>query len=176
MTHMKEQLSALMDDELGDRDCDGCLGRLGREPELRANWDLYHLIGDALRGQVAAPVVERVRVRLVDEPTILAPRALRRSPRRSAWYAMSAAASVSAVALVGWLALPLFDLQPGAPGAPRTALTAPAQAGAAQSVAAVPAARGVTDYLLAHQRFSPSSAIGGIAPYIRTVAEEPGAR
>jgi hypothetical protein len=34
----------------------------------------------------------------------------------------------------------------------------------------------VGDYLLAHQRFSPSLAIGGIAPYIRSVTEENGAR
>jgi hypothetical protein len=41
---------------------------------------------------------------------------------------------------------------------------------------AVPLAQGVGDYLLAHQRFSPSLAIGGIAPYIRSVTEENGAR
>jgi hypothetical protein len=40
----------------------------------------------------------------------------------------------------------------------------------------VPPAQGVTDYLLAHQRFSPAIAMSGLAPYVRTVAEESGSR
>jgi sigma-E factor negative regulatory protein RseA len=39
-----------------------------------------------------------------------------------------------------------------------------------QQVAA-PAGNGANDYLLAHQRYSPSSAMQGVAPYVRTVAE-----
>jgi hypothetical protein len=38
--------------------------------------------------------------------------------------------------------------------------------------ATVPAAQGVSDYLLAHQRFSPAFAMQGVAPYVRTVADE----
>ena len=47
---------------------------------------------------------------------------------------------------------------------------------AEQVPAAVPAAQGVADYLLAHQRFSPAIAMSGLAPYVRTVAEESGSR
>jgi hypothetical protein len=73
------------------------------------------------------------------------------------------------VVLVGWMALPLFDLQPEAPSHAGAQLPEP-------PLVAVPVPQGASDYLLAHQRFSPSLAIGGIAPYIRTVAEENGAR
>jgi sigma-E factor negative regulatory protein RseA len=162
---MKEQLSAMIDDAASSHECDGCVTRLRNDPELRATWDLYHLIGDALRGHAGLEVADQVRQRLALEPTVLAPRTLKRPARRAGWYALSAAASIAAVALVGWMALPLFDLsRESAP--PTTALIAEP----------VPTAQGVTDYLLAHQRFSPSLAIGGIAPYIRTVSEEAGTR
>ena len=50
---MKEQLSALMDDQLDGAECDGCLRRLKDDEALRADWELYHLIGDAIRGTPA---------------------------------------------------------------------------------------------------------------------------
>ena len=164
---MKEKLSAMMDDALADSERESCVRRLKDDDELRAAWDVYHLIGDALRGHTAPHVADEVLARLADEPTVLAPRRAERA--RLAWYPLAAAASVAAVALVGWLALPLTDLQPG-----REAQT---MARAAEQVpAAVPAAQGVADYLLAHQRFSPAIAMSGLAPYVRTVAEESGSR
>jgi sigma-E factor negative regulatory protein RseA len=161
---MKQRLSAMMDDAAADDECASCVRRLKDDPELRATWDVYHLIGDALRGHTAPDVAARVRQRLDAEPTILAPRASAPSPRRAAWHGLSIAASVAAVALVGWMALPLVQ-GPGEPAPP-----------VAQVAEPVPVARGVGDYLLAHQRFSPAVAIGGIAPYIRSVADENGAR
>lgn len=163
---MKEQLSAMIDDAASGHECDGCVTRLKHDPEFRATWDLYHLIGDALRGHGGPEVASQVRQRLALEPTVLAPHTLKRPARRAGWYALSAAASIAAVALVGWMALPLFDLSRESAPPPTTVLVAEP----------VPAAQGVTDYLLAHQRFSPSLAIGGIAPYIRTVSEEAGTR
>jgi sigma-E factor negative regulatory protein RseA len=161
---MKQRLSAMMDDAAADDECASCVRGLKDDPELRATWDVYHLIGDALRGHTAPDIAARVRQRLEAEPTILAPRASAPSRRRTAWQALSLAASVAAVALVGWMALPLVQ-GPGEPAQP-----------VAQVVEPVPVARGVGDYLLAHQRFSPAVAIGGIAPYIRSVADENGAR
>jgi sigma-E factor negative regulatory protein RseA len=164
---MKEKLSAMMDDALADGERESCVRRLKEDDELRVAWDVYHLIGDALRGHTAPHVADEVRARLADEPTVLAPRRTERP--RLAWYPLAAAASVAAVALVGWLALPLVDLQPG-----REAQT---MARVAEQVpASVPPAQGVADYLLAHQRFSPAIAMSGLAPYVRTVAEESGSR
>jgi sigma-E factor negative regulatory protein RseA len=70
------------------------------------------------------------------------------------------------------MALPLFD--PPAPIVKAPAV--PALATVALPPAVVPAAQGVNDYVLAHQRFSPSSAMGGMAPYVRTVSESREAR
>ena len=114
-------------------------------------------------------VAGRVQHRLAAEPTVFAPRAIEPPRRRATRYALSMAASVAAVALVGWMALPLFDFQREAPPQATVQLPEP-------PLVAVPVAQGVSDYLLAHQRFSPSLAIGGIAPYIRSVSEENGAR
>jgi sigma-E factor negative regulatory protein RseA len=168
---MKENVSAMMDGELADHECDQCVARFKADQGLRAEtWDLYHLIGDALRGHAGPAVIDGVRRRLAVEPVVLAPprASAVRPSRRPAWYALSAAASVAAVGLVGWLALPQFDFSPATSSTPQVASvveTAPA-------TATVPPPEGVADYLLAHQRFSPSSQMGGIAPYVRTVAEE----
>ncbi len=167
---MKEQVSALMDGELADHECEDCVQRLELDPELRSqSWDLYHLIGDALRDHLVPGVSVRVRAVLAGEPPLVAPRrTAERHAHRSAWYALSAAATVVAVGLVGWMALPLFDL----PGGQTPSKVAVAVAPASPVVA--PPAQSFNDYLLAHQRFSPA-AIGGIAPYVQTVAEDNGA-
>jgi sigma-E factor negative regulatory protein RseA len=167
---MRERLSAVMDGELEGPECDGCLDRLKDDPELRDAWRVYHVIGDAIRGHGGTGLPAAFAERLAAEPTVLAPRRAARRDSRAPWYALSAAASVAAVALVGWMALPLFQPPVQMAAKPPTAALAEAQP------AAVPAAQGVNDYLLAHQRFSPSSALGGMAPYIRTVSEANGAR
>lgn len=170
---MRERLSAMIDDELEAAECDRCLARLGADPALRETWDLYHLIGDALRGDAGPALAQSFAPRLAAEPTVLAPRRVERTVPRPTWYALSAAASVAAVALVGWMALPLLER------APQVASTAPAPVASTATPAEaqpVPMPQGVNDYLLAHQRFSPSSAMGGMAPYVRTVSEERGAR
>ena len=169
---MKERLSALMDEELGGTEADGCLTRLAEDEALRETWRVYHLIGDTLRGQAGHGLSPDFAQRLAGEPTVLAPRRAVRPVARSKWYALSAAASVAAVALVGWMALPLV-----APPAPiAKAPVAPAIAAVALPPAVIPPAQGVNDYVLAHQRFSPSSAMGGMAPYVRTVSETREAR
>jgi sigma-E factor negative regulatory protein RseA len=166
---MKEQVSAMMDGELADHECSSCVKRIKDDPRFREEtWDLYHLIGDALRGHLAPSVIDGVREKLAVEPLILAPGSIPRLPRRAGWYALSAAASIAAIALVAWMALALLDTQQGPSGGTKMAEAA--------APAPVPLAQGVNDYLLAHQRFSPSSTIGGIAPYVRTVAEDNGGR
>lgn len=172
---MNERVSRLIDAELDTAACTALLNDLGRDRELRRAWDTYHLIGDVLRETGCQGVRREVFLRRLEaEPTVLAP-ALRTSARRpTKRVMMSAAAGLSAVAFVAWMALPTFMPASG----PDTA-----QAGAASSLAsaadtsggastAVPVARDVEDYLLAHQRFSPTFAMQGAVPYVRMVSEE----
>ena len=111
---------------------------------------------------------ERLAVRLAGEPTVLAPRPV--ASRRFVAYALSAAASLSAVALVGWMALfnnPLAP-QPDLAQAPNTTPPAATPTASAQ-LASVPSEGRMNEYLIAHQEFSPSTEIQGLAPYIRGV-------
>lgn len=167
---MKELISALMDDQ-GDRaECDRCLDRLKVDVELTERWELYHLIGDVLRGIEGAALPDAFADRLAAEPTVLAPPDRPRArpapgvAPSAMRYAMPLAASVAAVAFVAWVGLPQLQTSPVL-----EARTAPVMPVARTK--AVPVAQGVDDYLLAHQRYSPSSAMSGVAPYVRTVSE-----
>jgi sigma-E factor negative regulatory protein RseA len=164
---MKDRISALMDGALDDKSAAELISNLARDGEGAEAWQTYHLIGDAMRG--TAPLAEdfaaRVAWKLADEPTVLAPRAPQPEPRR--WYALSAAASLAAVALVGWLA---FAPQPEV--APTQAPVAQAQPMPESKPNIVPMPTAANDYLLAHQGFSPRVSLQGMAPYVRTVAEQ----
>lgn len=168
---MNERISALMDGEGDESELTQNLARLRSNAELRRIWDTYHLIGDTLRGHAAPALAARVSERLIAEPTVVAPQ--RRTPtRRMARIAFSAAAGAAGVALVAWLALPGLKSEPQ-----QVAVSAPPGAPLAAFVPAVtPAAVGVENYLLAHQSFSPTGAMQGVAPYVRTVADERGNR
>jgi sigma-E factor negative regulatory protein RseA len=159
---MNEKLSAWMDGELEREHGRRLPLQLKRDTDLRVNWDCYHLIGDALRGVQGPDLCARICARLDAEPTVLAPQ--RRVPaEKLRRYALSAAASVAAVAFVGWMALPGLEQD-----SMRVAAIPPTEA----KQIAVPAGEGAKDYLLAHQRYSPSNAMQGVAPYVRTVAEQ----
>ncbi|OGA23395.1 MAG: hypothetical protein A3I02_10785 [Betaproteobacteria bacterium RIFCSPLOWO2_02_FULL_67_26] len=166
-----DKISALMDGELEAHQAREQWPRLKQDQELLQHWDTFHLIGDALRGEraLSASFSERLVARLDGEPTVLAPR--RAAARRVAAYALSAAASLSAVALVGWVAFVNNPLAPQAelakaPIAPPSATIPSTQA----QIASVPNEGKMNDFLLAHQAFSPSTAIQGLAPYIRSVS------
>lgn len=164
-----DRISALMDGELDEAQARGELARIKQQHELRESWDTFHLIGDALRGDalLSANLRSRVSERLAQEPTVLAPR--RRPVRKIATYALSAAASISAVALVGWAAISISTVstQPEIARAPAPAVVLPVPA---PHIASVPNEGHMNEYLLAHQGFSPSTAIQGVAPYIRSVS------
>ena len=157
---MNEELSAWMDGELERERAGELPSRLKRDADLRGDWNCYHLIGDALRGVHGPDLCGRICARLEAEPTILAPQRRSRAEKLR-WLALSAAASIAAVAFVGWTVLP--GLQQDTPQIAARSEIKPV---------AIPAGEGAKDYLLAHQRYSPSNAMQGVAPYVRTVAEE----
>jgi sigma-E factor negative regulatory protein RseA len=190
---MKTKISTFVDGELESRETRAVIDALERESESRETWRLYHLISDALHDTALRSdgFSARFAERLAAEPTVLSPGRLPAERRR--WVALSAAASLAAVALVGWLALaPAPGLRPEAlPGVPLA--SAPPAGGAVQPASTQslqPAARQAivvqrepaasqvpsmpadvaNDYLFAHQEFSPGMSLQGMAPYIRTVS------
>lgn len=186
-----DKISALMDGELDARQSDQQYTRLKQDAEARACWNTYHLIGDALRRDsiVSTNFSAKLGARLEQEPTVLAPQRPQMRPvRRTTAYALSAAASLSAVALVGWMAFnnPLAP-QPDSVGstvgstvaslasapvavAPSAPVTTVTPSSVQPELASVPSDGKMNEYLMAHQEFSPSTAIQGVAPYIRSVS------
>ncbi|WP_283744544.1 sigma-E factor negative regulatory protein [Sideroxydans sp. CL21] len=157
---MKQEISALMDGEMFEDQADAFLDKLKRHPEIRHDWENYHLIGDALRqpDHICKGFQKSFHERLQAEPTVIAP--YKRTTQRVRNFALSAVASVMALALVAWL-----SLQVGNEPAPKVASMQP------DTISAIrPASSQADDYLMAHQEFSPSADIHGAASYIHAVA------
>jgi sigma-E factor negative regulatory protein RseA len=157
-----ERLSAWMDGELESGRARELPSQLKHDADLRGNWDCYHLIGDTVRDVQGPDLCARICAQLDAEPTVFAPQ------RRSAadWLRgrpLQVAASIAAVAFVGWMAL--SGVQQDMPQ-----IAAIPAAEVKQGV--VPTGEGAKYYLLAHQRYSPSNAMQGVATYVRTVPEE----
>ena len=169
-------VSALMDGELDEHPARDVLAKLKEDPGLRERWETYHLISEALKSEpLLSPVLSSrgfsaaFAERLQAEPTILAPRKSVLTPKRVTTYALSAAASVSAAALVVWVAMSGSE-QPlsVAGGKPDQA---PAVAALVSTLpASVSSDSSMNQYFLLHQGVSPSSEFQGVAPYIRSVS------
>jgi sigma-E factor negative regulatory protein RseA len=185
----REQISALMDGELDPARTRAWCTQPRNEESCEC-WATYHLIGDTLRGDCLTQpdFSKRFAERLAAEPTVLAP-ALAQAPEgnslpwqpamrhRPFYYVMATAASVAAMGVVGWFAVQEFSVGP--------ALSDRAAAGAAQGGVLATAAdsrsvatmtrqaqnQGLSPYLMVHQEYSPTTAMQGVRPYVRTVAD-----
>jgi sigma-E factor negative regulatory protein RseA len=158
---MNEQISRLMDGDLDASELDAVCAMLKSDAAM-STWSCYHTIGDALRGEsavtrsVAAPVARQ----LAGEPTVLAPRP--RPVSRPASWAWAAAASIAAVAVVGWTAYSLIDATPA--GIAKAGEAGTMRAAQIRPLTVPP------DYLLAHQEYAPANALQSVGPYLRDVA------
>ena len=177
-----EQLSAFADGELADGQLDMVLAAL-RQTEGKAAWDTYHHIGDVLRSDEMAITLStnfaaRMAARLDAEPTIIAPvirlphgegtRAsaglsiANRGIKRFAMPGMAAAA-VAAFAFFSGPQL-MVALNGNGHGAAPTTMVASSSSLVPQNAIVAVSDQNETvlrdpridDYLLAHQRFSPS--------------------
>jgi sigma-E factor negative regulatory protein RseA len=161
-----DRLSALMDGELDDHEAQSTMARLKSDVEFRSCWDEFHLVRDALNGEpvLSSGFSDRLAKRLAEEPTVLAPRRLLPRNRRAMTYAMSAAASIAAAALV------LSVAGQFAADKPTVAQNVPPKAPVEQpQLVSAPYDGRINELLLAHEVYSPSTALQGVAGYIRTV-------
>jgi len=140
---------------------------------------------------------QRLRARLAAEPTILSPHPVRQKTierlgiswlapffRKSAFnnYLLAAAASVTAVAMVSWAVLELEAGPRPAVSLAKKAIDKTVPMNERQAVIGVsakaltapsvedPGSQYLQEYLLAHQGLSPSTAIQGVAAYVRSVS------
>jgi sigma-E factor negative regulatory protein RseA len=154
-----ERLSALCDGELSPAAARALLDGADGQGLGEADWDTFHLIGDALRmGEppaLSAGFSARFAQALAAEPTVIAPGSAsalaalsasgNRTPRRAAWAASIAAgiAAVASVAVVGWSTFGPGAAKSGgelAKGstAPATLVAAPSPSAGAQSSQGLP--------------------------------------
>jgi sigma-E factor negative regulatory protein RseA len=166
-----DRISAFMDGETRRHEARQAILHLKQDQEYCESWNTFHLIGDVMRGDplLRDGFTVRLRSRLQQEPTVLAPRF---SWRKPVSLALSAAASLAAVAVILTL---VFTDNPLQPQPQLAAVPKPETTGSIQTAALpqpVPAANQsrVNKYLMAHQEFSPSTALQGVAPYVRTVS------
>ncbi len=169
-----EKISQLMDGELGEHESRLQIRRLEQDGGLVQNWATYHLIRDVLRDEagIGAGFAQRVCERLQHEPAVAAPHT--RLVARVARHPLPIAAAVAGVAIVGWLALTQPLPVARAPSLMAESAAPPASKEAAR---ALPRPLALADaqmneYLLAHQEYSPTTAMQGVASYVRTVSNE----
>jgi len=160
---MKQDISALMDGELFEDEADILLAKLKKDPHAHREWQSYHLIGDALRqpDHICKDISASFHERLQAEPTVFAPR--RRASQKVRYFALSAAASVMALALVAWM-----SLQVGGEPSPQLASIQQQNSVRPASFSSV---NHVSDYVMAHQEFSPSTDVHGAVSYIHAVSD-----
>ncbi len=170
---MKPELSALLDGELDPHEARAILATLREEESLRVAWSDYHLVGDALRDEVAlvSDVTARVMARLNEEPVVLAPRAM----AQAGWHRplMALAASLAGVAVVGWLAFAPQerDALPPTPIAAVASAEVPALAAKATANGGASGSAGeMREYLAAHQAYAGGLQFLGSTQQIRTVS------
>ena len=117
---INEQLSALADDELPAREFPLLWQRVARDPELTARWARYHLLRDALRGDLPSHVATGVGAGVA---AAIGGEALPAATRAS-WMRRAAGPAVAAaVAVVALLTLQLEE-----PIGPDEALVVPVTA------------------------------------------------
>lgn len=152
-----EWLSAFIDGETGDEDFSDALGK----PGLRADWDVYHLIGDVMRSPGLAQPLHagfsaKVAAAIASEPAIVAAprRAVARRRKFVTRYGLPGLAAAAAVASVTWMAQPYF--LPAGLG--RNNATLAANVGAADA-GRLPAGVQLADYLDAHRQYSGLSSV-----------------
>lgn len=117
---INEQLSALADDELPRREFPLLWQRVARDPELTARWARYHLMRDALRGDLpneTAPTLgAAISAALADESPV--------ATARASWVRRAAGPAVAAAVAV----VALMTLQVEEPVGPDEALVVPVTA------------------------------------------------
>ena len=185
----RRELSALVDGELNDYQGLALHAALGRDPGLRAVWERYHLIGQALRGQPVSPAARDLvaAVRLGTAAASPAPGAASAGtpsagapvpPKRARlWRAPFAGAALAA----GAAFVTVFAVPGRHQSAPPVRLSQPAPSGAVRVNAPVlrrwqidqPELSGILDrYLVNHQQSAPAARGRGLLPYVTLVGHE----
>ncbi len=163
---MNEKMSCLMDGELDRDEAHVAIRQLGADASMREQWETYHLIGDALRGESiagAAVAVQRhqraadIFAKLADEPTILVPAVAKRVAKTAVIQQRTRVAIAMAATVVTVSAITVVALkqQQGSTVAPIQAVQQASLLQATTTSAAdLQSQNRVNDYLAIHRQFA----------------------
>lgn len=184
----REKISALADSELCEDEVDVALAALQTAP-ARDAWDAYHHIGDALRSDDMAFAMSddftaRLMRRLEQEPTVIGrpadtvPATAEIGASAPVWRTkrfIQGTMAAAAVAAMAFVATPQMMTATKGSSAIATSAGTTTAGGAIINASADAAAPGnvlrdpgIDEYLLAHQRFSPS--VYSTTQYARSAA------
>ena len=164
---MRQDISSLMDGECDPHDADRIMQACCTSGEHKDTWNMYHAIGEAIRGQAPRSLErpERVMAAIANEPTVIG--GPRRNLLETGWgrAALAAAASVATIGVVSWI-----GTQGGAPGVTASPVIAKGSSAAIQPVAATKSVPklDVQDYLSAHRQIPSPDAYRPVATTVPT--------
>jgi sigma-E factor negative regulatory protein RseA len=175
---IREQLSALVDDELDKAERPLLLGRLQRDTELRDILGRYQLISEVMRGDGQAAtlgIAERVR-RALEQETALA-EADKPNPRGLSWLKPIAGLAVAASVAVVAVLVVTSVREPAVETATRVASAqhaAPATRGSEELWERIEPRidKRMAAYLVNHNEYAASRGVQGVMPYVRIVGYE----
>jgi sigma-E factor negative regulatory protein RseA len=179
---LHEQLSALIDDELGESEQALLTRQIGRDTELRQRLLRYQLISDAMQnhlpGQVDPAFSRRVQAALQNEPSGHGsgiPAGLAGLLRPVAGLAVAASVAVVAVTALQNSQDQATSPAPAVATAPVDSVYMRAQDGVL-AVAPEPGPRAdksmLDIYLVNHNEYAASRGMQGMLPYVRIVGHE----
>jgi sigma-E factor negative regulatory protein RseA len=154
---MSEKLSALMDGELDHGQARTVIKSLGSDDVSREQWNLYHVIGEALRGddlenaEYHDACTSSIFAALAQEPTVLAPQMIKQPVERRTRIALAMAASVITISAVGIVAV---QQQNGQVSSVQLVQQIAPKAVAVSKAPQTDAEVRVNDYLVLHRQFA----------------------
>lgn len=164
---MKEQISALVDDEVNDLERERALRALSEDPALRRSWERYHLTRTVIRRElevvVPSTLADRVQ-RALEAEQVTAHRW--HLPAHSLYKFLAGGAIAATVATVAIITLPSDSASP---------TVATARPGIARSTVAevrpvLPEQqRALNPYLVQHAEFAQSTGMNSLSGYARVV-------
>ena len=154
---MNEKLSALMDGELDHDQARTVIKSLGSDDVSRDHWDVYHVIGESLRGDYVGRAkshqasTDAIFAALTLEPTVLAPLMFKQPVEKRTRIALAMAASVITISAVGVVAM---KQQNGQVASVQLVQQVAPQPVAVPKMPPTSAEVRVNDYLVVHRQFS----------------------
>ncbi|MEE9343010.1 MAG: sigma-E factor negative regulatory protein [Gammaproteobacteria bacterium] len=187
---IKEQLSALMDDELDDLEHPLLLGRLQRDDKLRADLGRYELIGEVMRNgadqisetSIAARVSEALeKETIIDNVPTYPSDAVAETSSASFWKPMTGFALAASAAVVLVMSMQNFDNGSDKPVLTADILKKPEAAAVSSLMASDEPLwdrieprvdRRLSGYLVNHNEYAAGNGMSRAIPYVRVVGFE----